>query len=37
VATLRLVFSRTIGYYFLRTYFPLIIIVFWWVTATRQN
>ena len=30
IATIRLVFSRTIGYYFLRTYFPLIIIVFWW-------
>ena len=30
IATIRLVFARTIGYYFLRTYFPLIIIVFWW-------
>ena len=29
LATVRLVFTRTIGYYFLRTYFPLIIIVFW--------
>ena len=30
IATIRLSFARTIGYYFLRTYFPLIIIVFWW-------
>lgn len=29
VATVTLVFSRTLGYYFLRTYFPLIIFVFW--------
>ena len=29
IATIKLAFSRTIGYYFLRTYFPLIIIVFW--------
>ena len=33
LATVRLVFTRTIGYYFLRTYFPLIIIVFWWGKA----
>ena len=35
LATVRLVFTRTIGYYFLRTYFPLIIIVFWWGKARR--
>lgn len=37
LATVRLVFTRTIGYYFLRTYFPLIIIVFWWGKVQAWN
>ena len=35
IATIKLAFSRTIGYYFLRTYFPLIIIVFWWDVCNK--